>query len=151
MQGIFEHGVPARITVADFKRYFLQNFLKFSDGSNDALIADAIDDVYAIFYGVATMWERHPTQVWYEKTVVCYRNLVAWYIADLYPTFVSGVPVMGGIPLKAKKIGGVQIFYAELDARGLLGSLKSNPFGAKAYFMITTSGRRFELGGKRAC
>jgi hypothetical protein len=54
----------------------------------------------------------------------------------------------GGIPLKAKKIGGTIIQFAEakkaagsVNNADLLQSLKSNAFGAKAYMMIKTSGK----------
>jgi hypothetical protein len=60
--------VPAKITVADFRRYFLASFPELGDGTHDGLIQDAIDMVYAIFTGVNTIWDVHPGKVWYEKT-----------------------------------------------------------------------------------
>jgi hypothetical protein len=151
-EAIFADGVPAKITVADFRRFHLQSFPKLADEKYDGLIADAIEAVYAMFKGVATAWEMYAGQVWYEKTVQCYRFLTAWYICDVYPGLVSGVPTMGGIPLKRKKIGGVDITFQDNDAgKGskdyldLLASLKSNPFGAKAYLMIQNSPKRFML------
>jgi hypothetical protein len=154
MEAVFTAGLPVRITKADFRRQFLASFPKLTDVGYDDLIDDAISNVYAIFTGVGTIWEGKDRQVWFEKTQTCYRYLTAWYIADLYPTLVAGVPVMGPIPLKRKKVGAVDITYREdsVAARGyldLLSGLKSNPFGGKAYLMITTSAARARLRNGR--
>jgi hypothetical protein len=155
MEGLFVDGLPARITKEDFRRYHLQTFPKFADAVYDAILEDAIEAVYAMFYGVATIWDIHPRDTWYAKTVLCYRLLTAWYLADMYPTLVAGIPVMGGIPIKRKKVDGVDITYRDEDATGskeyqdLLGSLKSNPFGVKAYLMIRASGKRVLIYNQR--
>jgi hypothetical protein len=144
-------SVPQKITVEDFRRYFLAQFPKLGDEEQDELIQDAIDTVYAIFTGVQTLWDMHKTPVWYDKTQTCYRLLTAWYIADLYPAFVAGVPVMGGIPLKRKKIDGVDLTFAAAAVSGnknyedLLDSLNSNPWGRKARLMIKASAKRVML------
>jgi hypothetical protein len=149
---VFVDGVPARITVEDFRRHFLMSFPKLADESKDGLISDAIDEVYAMFTGVGTMWDMQPQQTWYDKTVVCYRFLVAWYVADAYPEFVAGVPTMGGVLLKRKKIDGVDLTFADgavgtgnKDYQDLLASLKSNPWGNKAYLMMRASAKRVLL------
>jgi hypothetical protein len=144
---LFVDGLPARITRADFKRYHLQHFPGFIDGSLDDIVDDAIEAVYTMFTGVQRIWDWHPPQVWYDKTVLCFRLLTAWYIADMYPMLLSGIPAMGGIPLKAKKIGGVHIMFpdAQRTAKGvedMLASLKSNPFGVKAAFMLKACGKK---------
>jgi hypothetical protein len=148
-EAVFVDSVPARITMADFRRFHLQSFPQLADSQYDDIITDAIDAVYAMFTGVKTLWDMEPKQVWHEKTVLCYRLLVAWYIADLYPGFVAGVSVMGGIPLKRKKVDGVDITFSDAgagdgnkDYLDLLASLKSNPFGVKARLMITTAAKR---------
>jgi hypothetical protein len=151
-ESVFVDKVPAKITVDDFRRYFLASFPKLADKSEDGLISDAIDTVYTMFTGVATIWDMQPEQVWYDKTTTCYRLLTAWYIADMYPGFVAGVPVMGGIPLKRKKIDGVDLAFPDSgagsgnkDYQDLLASLKSNPWGSKAYTMIRASAKRVLL------
>jgi hypothetical protein len=147
--------VPAKITVADFRRYFLASFPELSDGAHDGLIQDAIDTVYAIFTGVNTIWDVHTAKVWYEKTHVCYRFLTAWYIADNYPEFVASAPVMGGVLLKRKKIDGVDLTFADPADNGnrnyqdSLESLKSNPWGNKARLMIRASAKRVMLRNRR--
>jgi hypothetical protein len=148
-------NVPAKITVEEFRRYFLDSFPKLGAAEHGGLIQDAIDMVYAMFTGVTTMWDMHPVAVWYEKTRVCYRLLTAWYIADNYPAFVAGVPVMGGIPLKRKKIDGVDLVFADRTASGnkeyqdTLEGLKSNTWGNKALLMIRTSAKRAMLRNRR--
>jgi hypothetical protein len=142
--------VPARITPEDFRRYFLASFPKLADEvTYGELLEDVIDSVYAIFPGVNTLWDVHKWKTWYEKTRMCYRLLIAWYLGDLYPTLVAGVSLMGGIPLKRKKIGGVDLTFSDSattsnvkDYEDVLIQLKSNPWGAKAYLMIKTSAKR---------
>ena len=148
MEPIFIDGVPAKITHEDFKRYHLQSFPKFSASRYDELVQQAIDVVYAAFEGVGTIWKKSTEQVWFEKTQLCYRLLTAWFIADQYPSFVAGVPVMGGIPLKRKKADGVDLTFQDSNIgkglhANLLAGLDSNPFGKMAKIMITTSAARF--------
>lgn len=83
-----------------------------------------------------------------DKTQLCYGLLLAWYIADLFPSYALGVVSSGGIPIKSKQIGGVKITFGEtastagaVNNADLLQSLKSNSYGAKAYLMIKTSGK----------
>jgi hypothetical protein len=121
----------------------------------DGLIQDAIDTVYAVFTGVNTIWDIHPDRVWYEKSQVCYRLLTAWFIANNHPAFVAGVPVMGGILLKRKKIDGVDLTFADRIASGnkeyqdLLENLKSNTWGNTAYLMIRAAAKRAMLRNRR--
>jgi hypothetical protein len=152
----FFNGLPKRITVADFRRYHNQSFPKLIDAQYNQLLADAIDDMYTMFHGVETLWDSLGDQVWFEKTRLAFRLLTAWHITDVYPTLSSGVASMGGVPLRRKKIGGVDIYYAESaasapykDYRDLLGYLKSNAFGHRAYNMIKASGKLVMLRGNR--
>ena len=141
---LFEDGKPARITPADFRRYHLETFPKLADEKHEGIIRQAIENVYAVFYGVASIWKKQPGPVWYEKTRTCYRLLTAWFIADMYPKYVSGMPVMGGLSLKRKKIGGVDLTFQNAGKTpDLLAGLDSNPFGKMAKIMITTSAARF--------
>jgi hypothetical protein len=148
-------NVPAKITIEDFRRYFSASFPKLMAEEYDGLIQDAIDTVYAMFTGVSTIWDLQPEKVWHDKTVVCYRLLTAWYVADCHPEFVAGVLVMGGIPLKRKKIDGVDLTFADRIASGnkeyqdLLESLNSNPWGRKAYVMLRAAAKRAMLRNRR--
>jgi hypothetical protein len=152
IEPLFVDGIPARITVYDFRRSHLQSFPDLADSGYDNLLAEAIEAAYAMFPGVGKLWDWQPEQVWYDKTVLCYRLITAWYIADIYPALAAGVSVMGGIPLKRKKVDGVDITYADYlkgDERDLLRSLKSNPWGMKAHTMITTAAKRALLRNRR--
>lgn len=146
MQAFFQNGLPARITREDFRRQYLANFPKLAEGHDD-IIDQAIEAVYTSFYGVQTLWNIHTEQVWFDKTRLCFMHLTAWYIADIHPKYVAGVPVMGGIPIKRKKIGGVDITFQDSSSSvsDLLAGLMSNPFGKQAYMMIKTCAKRTAL------
>jgi hypothetical protein len=156
MPPVFVGGLPARITVADFRRRHLESFPKLSDPSKSDLIQDVIDDVYAMFHGVQTLWDWQPAPVWFAKTQTAFLLLTAWLMLDTYPTLSAGVVTTGGLPLKRKKIGGVDLHFADnsapagpRDYQDLLGGLKTNPFGYKAYSMIRAAGKRALLGNRR--
>jgi hypothetical protein len=144
---VFEGGFPAKITPEDFRRWHLDAFPRLADEKRTVLIQQAIDAVYTVFYGVSSIWRGHPADVWYEKTRVCYRLLTAWYLADMYPKYVSGMPVMGGLPVKRKKIGGVDLTFQDTvksagGRENLLAGLESNAFGKMARLMISASAAR---------
>ena len=154
MEASFPDGKPLRINREDFRRQFLASFPKLTgfDGNNeaDSIIDSAIDAVYDMFTGVATLWDKQPAQTWFDKTRRCYLYLTAWYIADMYPKYVAGVTVMGAVPLKEKKIGGVDLkfdteFLGTSSGLNLLKGLLSNPFGKMAYIMIQTCAKRIAL------
>ena len=156
MEAVFPDGKPLRINREDFRRHFLTSFPKLAGLDNnsaseaDNIIDGAIESVYDIYTGVTTLWTLQDKQTWFDKTRRCYLYLTAWYIADMYPKYVAGVTVMGAVPLKEKKIGGVDVkFDTEFlsSGRGLdvLKGLLSNPFGKMAYMMITTCAKRTAL------
>jgi len=151
MDAVFVDGVPAKITIHDFRRHHLQSFPRLTDGQYDGLIADAIDTVYTMFPGVATVWDLHRNkQVWFDKTVLCYRLLTCWYITDRYPKVSGSYTSFNGIPLEQKKVDGVALkFQRELlrlsspqDSLNPMLGLRSNDFGRKALIMLQTAPRR---------
>lgn len=141
-------GRAPQITVEWFRTRYGQNFDVLTNDKTE-LLETCIADVYTLFYGVAELWDYLPRDIYVDKTQMCYGLLVAWYIADLFPDLTSGVMTMGGgIPLRAKKIGGTTIQFGDVASKAggihnadLLQSLKTNSFGAKAYMMIKTSGK----------
>ena len=149
-QALFVSGLPAPITPEDWRRYHLQSFPAFSDEdkvvASEAILNEAIETVYSMWVGVSYIWQGHDKQVWFEKTRLCYRLLICWYIADLYPLHSRGIISSGGLPIVRKKIGPIDIaFNKEALTPGsldLLAPLLSNAFGAKAHLMIKTSYRR---------
>lgn len=150
MEALFVDKLPLRITKEDFKRKYLANFPALREGHDD-IIEDAIDNIYTMFYGVQTIWDWQPKQVWFDKTRLCFLHLAAWYIGDMHPTYLRGTTTMGGVKLRRKRIGDTDItFDVENGAstgnyQNLLGGLLSNPFGKQAYIMITSCGKRVLL------
>ena len=145
---VFVDGVPAKITIHDFRRHCLYSFPALASSDFDGLLTDAIDTVYSVFAGVGELWDLHPRQLWYDKTVLCYRFLVCWLIADHYPEFSSRNQTID--ILKRKKIDGVDmVFNTDLIAgSNPLTKLNSNDFGRKALMMIQTAAKRAFL---RSC
>lgn len=152
-QAIFVSGLPAPITPEDWRRYHLQSFPVFADADQreitDAILEEAIESVYSMWVGVSYLWSGHDKQVWFEKTRLCYRLLICWYIADLYPEFSSGIMTTAGLPIVSKKIGPISIVYGKEaltpNSIDLLSPLLSNAFGAKAHLMIKTSYKRTKI------
>lgn len=152
MEAVFPGGVPLKINREDFRRFHLSSFPKLSSSDTDSIIDNAIDSVYDMYSGVATLWDKSEKQVYFDKTRRCYLYLTAWYIADMHPKYVSGVATMGGIPIAEKTIGGVKLKFNNnatmSDNKNYLDLLKgllSNPFGKMAYMMITCSAKRTAL------
>ena len=149
-QALFANGLPAPITPDDWRRFHLQSFPVFADDSRrdvaEEILHEAIEAVYSMWVGVSYLWQGHEKQVWYEKTRLCYRFLICWYIADLYPEFSRGIVSTAGLPILKKKIGPIDITYDKealsAGSTDLLAPLLSNPFGAKAHLMIKTAYKR---------
>jgi len=142
---VFVDGVPAKITIHDFRRYHLQSFPAFTDVDYDNLLTEAIDTVYAMFTGIGQIWDMQPRQVWYDKTVLCYRLLTAWYITDRYPGLSRDPTSLNGIRIEQKKVDGVMLKFQKApleEGKDPLTALQSNDFGRKALLMIRTSAKR---------
>lgn len=154
----FGTGRPERITKEWFRTRYGQNFPDLLSEDKDAFLNSCIEDVYTLFYGVGELWDYLDRTEYVNKTQLCYGLLVSWYVTDLFPDFAAGVVSSGGIPLKSKQIGGVKIMFGDAQSKAgsvnnadLLQSLKSNSFGAKAYFMIKASGKVnlfLKIGGR---
>ena len=139
---------PPVITKEWFRTRYGQNFPDLLSPEKDSFLETCIEDVYTLFYGVGELWSHLGRREYDMKTRLCYGLLLAWYIADLFPESSLGVMSTGGMPIKAKKIGGTVIQFGEASSKAgavnnadLLQSLKSNAFGCKAYLMIKTSGK----------
>lgn len=152
-QALFVSGLPAPITPDDWRRYHLQSFPVFAEEDKkeiaDEILNEAIETVYSMWVGVSYLWQGHDQQVWYEKTRLCYRLLICWYIADIYPLYARGILSTGGLPIARKKIGPIDIAYNKealtAGSADLLAPLLSNAFGAKAHLMIKTVYRRTKI------
>jgi hypothetical protein len=144
-EAVFVDGVPAKVTIHDFRRHHLQSFPSLADSGYDNLLEDAIDAVYAIFSAVGKLWDWQPEQVWFEKTTLCYRLLVCWLVTDQYPELSKNYASYNGMPLEQKRIDGVMLKFQKrplADNPDPMLALKSNDFGRKALFMIQTAAKR---------
>jgi hypothetical protein len=151
-EAVFVDGVPAKITMFDFRRYHLQSFPGLADSDYDGLLQDAIDAVYAMFFGVGKLWNWQSGQVWYDKTTLCYRLLVCWFITDQYPELSRNYTSLNGVQLEQKRIDGVMLKFqrrALNESPDPMLALKSNDFGCKALYMIQTAAKRALLGNCR--
>ena len=145
---VTEDGRPPKINREWFRTRYGQSFPDLLPADKNEFLDTCINDVYALFYGVGDLWSNMNRKEYVSKTQLCYGLLLAWYIADLFPSYALGVVSSGGIPIKSKQIGGVKITFEETTSKAgsinnadLLKSLKSNSYGAKAYFMIKASGK----------
>ena len=141
-------GRPPKIDRVWFRARYGQSFPDLLPEDKNDVLDTCINDVYTLFYGVADLWSHMGRTEYENKTQLCYGLLVAWYITDLFPDYALGVVSSGGIPVRMKSIGGVKIQFGDLASTAgavnnadLLQSLKSNAYGAKAYFMIKSSGK----------
>jgi len=143
---VFVDGVPAKITVHDFRRHCLHSFPKLRNAEYDSVIEDAINAAYEMFPGVATLWDWHPRQLWYDKATRCYRLIIGWYITDQYPELSKSWTSLNGVPLEQKKVDGVMLKFRRGDGNAETANpllrLQSNDFGRKALMMIQMSAKR---------
>lgn len=145
---VTSNGRAEKITRDWFRTRYGQSFPDLLKEKTDDFLDTCIDDVYTLFYGVGDLWSHMNREEYVRKTQLCYGLLLAWYITDLFPDYALGVVSSGGIPLKSKQIGGVKIMFGDTKSTAgavnnadLLNSLKSNSYGAKAYFMIRSAGK----------
>lgn len=98
---------------------------------------EAKDSVIAMWYGVFELWEPLPGEIRLKKRELVLKYLIMWYLADLYPTrLTGGVMGSGGIPLNGKTIKSVQLQFRKLNLPDAYEALGTNQFGVKAAEMI---------------
>lgn len=122
--------VPA-LTFLNFKfsRYILD--LKESE------FEEAKDAVTAMWYGVFELWEPLPSDVRMVKRELILNYLIMWYLADMFPTrLTGGIMGTGGMPLNSKTIKSINIQFRKLNLPESYDALGSNQFGIKAAEMI---------------
>lgn len=151
---VFVNGLPARVTRTDFRDRFGANYPDLLNDITNDFLDRCIDDVYTMYIGVQTLWARQTPDIYFGKTQVCMLFLIAWYIADVFPTYAIGVAGTGGMALKSKSIGGVKVVFGTPGGDGLganktyrdtLVGLLTNKYGKLAYDMILQSVRKFTV------
>jgi hypothetical protein len=126
---------------------FISNFPKLvgTDGSSPA-IDTACKTVETEWSGIFELYQTIANGAAKQQLLEGY--LVGWWLADMYPSAVTGISGDGGMPLTGKSIGGVSISRKDLEAQPSLKQLESNAFGVKALMMIMSAPERFLLHGQ---
>jgi hypothetical protein len=62
--------------------------------------------------------------------------LVAWYLADLYPTAAEDIQSDGGMPVSSKSIGGVSVARLQMELQPGMRQLLTNTFGMQALSIL---------------
>jgi hypothetical protein len=109
-------------------------------------IEEAISYIEVNWAGIQSLWQytTSPT-LRDDKRRLCTNYLVAWYLADMYPTTIQGVFNQNGAPIKSKNIGGTDISFNERKVQAELVPLTTNIFGMRALDMIINCPDRFLL------
>ncbi len=109
---------------------------KFTELTEDEFI-EAKNIVKAMWYGVTQLWAVCEEDVRNQKRSAVLNLLIAWYLADVYPTrLTGGMQTSGGMPITRKRIRDVDISYASLNLPQAYDALGSNQFGVKAANLI---------------
>lgn len=101
-------------------------------------VQEAIFAIEGTWTGVNTLWGILPKVTRESKRRLCMNYLVAWYLADMYPSKLKGVYNNSGAPLRSKEVGGVYLTFKDRKVQGDLESLTSNIYGLKALDMLVT-------------
>ena len=113
----------------EFSRYIID--------LTEAEFEEAKEAVQAMWYGVFELWTPLPQEVRNEKRALVFKYLIMWYLADLFPTRLSGgVMGTGGMPLNGKTIKSIQLHFRKLNLPASYEALGTNQFGVKAAEMI---------------
>jgi len=109
---------------------------KFTDLTEEEF-TEASNIVRAMWSGVLEMWGACEESVRNQKRSAVLNLLLAWYLADMYPTkLTGGMQTSGGMPISSKRIREVEITYAKLNLPQAYDALASNQFGVKAAMLI---------------
>jgi hypothetical protein len=106
------------------------------------------DEAVSGIAGATGLWQTLPQAVAEAKQTILLGYLVAWWLADMFPTALVGATGDGGMPLTSKSIGGVSISRKDLEAQPALKQLESNVFGVKALEMLMSVPERYQLHGR---
>lgn len=125
---------------------FTRNF-NFEDGGTSA-IQEGIDAISAQFSGVLTsFWGALDPVSRDNKRNLILNLLVGWYLADMYPTSLTGITGNAGLPMVKKSIGGVDITFLQYKIQEEMKPFTTNTFGIRALMMLLTAPERFGMHG----
>lgn len=120
---------------------YAHNFPTLSDDE----INSAYLEVSVMFSGVSSLWGVLPTELREKKRELCMNLLVAWYLADMFPSALTGVIGNGGMAISSKSIGGTSLSFSDMNAQDGLKQLNSNIFGQKALILIQSAPERLGI------
>lgn len=113
------------------------DFSRYIAGLTSEEFDMAKDSVIAMWYGVFELWEPLGAEIRMAKRELVLKYLIMWYLADLYPTrLTGGIMGSGGMPLNGKTIKSVQLQFRKLNLPASYEALGTNQFGVKAAEMI---------------
>lgn len=108
----------------------------FTELSDDEF-CEAKDHVLALWAGVLGMWGVLPEPLRTHKRNAIASLLIAWYLADLYPSRLKGgMQSNAGMPVMSKRIGSVSLAFSKPGLPAVYDCLSSNQFGIKAANML---------------
>ena len=110
-------------------------------------VETTIQEVYAEWAGTQEFWADAPVNIQQAKRDMVANYLVAWKLADIYPSCVNGVASNGGMPLAMKDIGGTALKMLPIKMQEGMYQLFTNTFGLRAYQMIVSAPERFSIIG----
>jgi len=107
-----------------------------------------IDSAYTMWYGVITAyWARMAADIRDAKRLLAWNLLTAWWLANQFPSQVTGVVSNGGMPLSAKTIGGVSVSMKDIPVQPGMEGLLSNTFGVEALMMMIGAAEPYTVYG----
>lgn len=115
-------------------------------GVSPAQITSAIGVVESMYFGALQYWSIFPDPPRTTNRVLLENLLVAWYLANINPSSVTGVDV-NGLPLSSKSIGGTSVTFEHIDAQPGMEQLTSNIFGRMALQMMQGAPERYGIYG----
>lgn len=131
----------------------LQDFM-FADRFEDleeSHVEMAVAYINTMFMGVGKLWGPEVCVMSPEerdaKRRLCYNNLVAWRLTQMYPDkTVEGTGGTGSMPLESKSIDGINLKYKDVIRQGgAMALLTTNSYGIDALEMIQTAPENFVL------
>ena len=108
---------------------------------------NAINVIEAVYSGILLCWDKLPYPVRTNKRITVENLLVAWYLANFFPSKVRGVVSNGGLPLSSKSIGGTSVSFENINVQQGLDNLKTNVFGLQALSMIQSAPEMLTIYG----
>ena len=98
---------------------------------------EAKDAVTAMWYGVFELWSPLPDEVRMAKRELVFNYLIMWYLADMFPTRLTGGQMTtGGMPINSKTIKSINIQFRKMNLPECYEPLGTNQYGLKAAEMI---------------